>query len=175
MALTEQEILRVLMQNRDRVAAAAWIIVRDAQAAEDIFQNVVIKAITKEVVFRMPGETLSWAFITARREAIDWLRRHRKEMTAPTAEVLDLLEQDWVVNEHHEDGRAEALRACLEQLPEKSRHLLRLRYFDGHPCDVVATQLGTRINAIYKRLSRLHLALRDCVEVRMTRMGASEP
>lgn len=75
MALSEQDILRILMKSRDRIAAAAWVVVRDAQAAEDIFQNVAIKAMTKDVAFAADGAVLSWAFVTARREGIDWVRR----------------------------------------------------------------------------------------------------
>ena len=51
MALLEHDILRILMHSRDRIAAAAWIVVRDGQASEDIFQNVAIKAMTKQVCF----------------------------------------------------------------------------------------------------------------------------
>jgi len=69
MTLSEQDILRIVMKTRDRIAAAAWIVVRDAHAAEDIFQNVTLKALKQEVHFPAEGALLSWAFITARRAA----------------------------------------------------------------------------------------------------------
>ena len=47
------------MKSRDRIAAAAWVVVRDAQTAEDVFQNVALKAITKEVSFDAEGAVLS--------------------------------------------------------------------------------------------------------------------
>ena len=68
MTISEQDILGMLMKSRDRIAAAAWVVVRDAHAAEDIFQNVALKALTKEVNFGSEGVVLSWAFISARRE-----------------------------------------------------------------------------------------------------------
>jgi len=168
MAFSEQDILRTLMKSRDRIAAAAWLVVRDAQAAEDIFQNVALKAITKDVCFEAEGAVLSWAFVTARREGIDWLRRHRNERFGLETEILDLVEQQWL-SEHSAVGgaRMEALRECLAAMPQKSRHLLRLRYFDGYSCREVAEQLGAELNAIYKRLSRLHHGLRRCVELRL--------
>lgn len=167
MTLSEQEILRVLMKSRDRIAASAWVVVRDAHAAEDIFQNVVIKAMTKEVIFDAIGAVLSWAFITARREGIDWIRRHRNELPSLDTEILELLEREWLSAGNREDSRTEALRECLKELPEKSRRLLHLRYCDGHACHDVAEKLGAGLDAIYKRLSRLHLALKECVEVRL--------
>ncbi|MHC4166693.1 MAG: RNA polymerase sigma factor [Planctomycetota bacterium] len=175
MTISEQDILRTLLKSRDRIAAAAWVVVRDAHAAEDIFQNVVLKALTKEVSFEATGAVLSWAFITARREGIDWLRRHRRELTGLDSELLGLLEQEWL-SETADCGeqRMEALRACLKTLPDKSRRLLRLRYFEGDSCGEVAKKLGTELNAVYKRLSRLHKGLRGCIEIRLNESEARE-
>jgi len=36
MPLSEKEILRFLMQSRERISAAAWLVVKDAHVAEDI-------------------------------------------------------------------------------------------------------------------------------------------
>lgn len=175
MAISEQDILRTLMKSRDRIAAAAWVVVRDAHAAEDIFQNVAIKALTKEVNFESEGAVLSWAFITARREGIDWLRRHRKEWTGLDSEVLELLEQEWLSEStHYGAARMKALRVCLKQLPEKSSRLLRLRYFEGHSCRDVAIKFGTELNVIYKRLFRLHKHLKECIEFRLDKSEVTE-
>ena len=175
MAISEQDILRTLMKSRDRIAAAAWVVVRDAHAAEDIFQNVVLKALTKEVSFEAEGAVLSWAFITARREGIDWLRRHRKESTGLDPEILELLEQEWLSETARSgEARMEALRACLRTLPEKSSLLLRLRYFECNSCREVAKKLGTGLDAVYKRLSRLHQGLKECIEIRLDELKETE-
>ena len=95
MTLTEQEVLQALMKARTRVSAAAWLVVRDTHAAEDIFQNVAVKAMTRDVTFDNESALLSWALITARREGIDWLRRHKREACGLDAGILDLLEREW--------------------------------------------------------------------------------
>jgi RNA polymerase sigma-70 factor (ECF subfamily) len=175
MAISEQDILRTLMKSRDRIATAAWVVVRDAQAEEDIFQDVVLKALTKEVSFEVEGALLSWAFITARRGGIDWLRRHRKELTGLGSEILELLEQEWLCETARiGEARMEALRVCLKTLPEKSSLLLRLRYFEGNSCGEVAKKLGTGLNVLYKRLSRLHKGLKECIELRLNKSEATE-
>ena len=175
MKISEQEILRTLMKSRDRIAAAAWVVVRDAHAAEDIFQDVVLKALTKEVSFEAEGAVLSWAFITARRGGIDWLRRHRREWTGLHSEILEMLEHEWLSETaHHGEQRMEALCACLKKLPAKSSRLLRLRYFEGKSCGEVAEKLGTELNAVYKRLSRLHRGLKECIDIRLNESKATE-
>ena len=175
MTISEQDILRILMKSRDRIAAAAWVVVRDAHAAEDIFQDVALKALVKEVSFEAEGAVLSWAFITARREGIDWLRRHRRELTGLDPEILELLEQEWLSETVRSgEARMEALRVCLKTLPEKSSLLLRLRYFEDNSCGEVATKLGAGLNVVYKRLSRLHRGLKECIELRLDKSEAIE-
>lgn len=158
------------MKSRERIAAATWLVVKDAHVAEDIFQNVVIKALTKEVSFDAEGPLLSWAIITAKREGIDWLRKHCRESVGIDGEILDLIASDWESGtlSAPEGTRVEALRTCVEQLPEKSRKLLRLRYDHGHSCGEIAEQADAKLDAIYKRLSRIHAGLRQCIETRMT-------
>ena len=176
MKLTEQEVLQVLMKSRTRISAAAWVVVHDAHAAEDIFQNVALKAMTREVSFETEGALLSWAFITARREGIDWLRRHRRETHCLDSEILEVLEQEWLTAPTRPSGeRIEALQDCLESAPESARRILRLRYFDGCSCEEVAEQMGIGLNAIYKRVSRLHESLRECIERKLGNSGVAGP
>lgn len=168
MNLSEQEILQALMKWRARLSAAAWVLMRDTHAAEDVFQNVALKAMTREVRFESEAALVSWAFITARREGIDWLRRHRTEALGLSEDILALLEQEWRSASPQPSGaRVDALRECLAAAPPSARQLLRLRYFDGYSCEEVAEQLGIGLDAIYKRISRLHESLRECIEGRL--------
>ena len=172
--LSEPDILQTLMKWRTRVSAAAWVVVRDAHAAEDIFQNVALKAMTREVSFENEAALMSWAFITARREGIDWLRRHQRETLCLEADILELLEHEWQSEAAHPVGtKVEALQDCLAAAPESARRLLKLRYFDGYSCEEVAEQMGLGLNAIYKRISRLHESLKDCIEGKLSNAGAT--
>lgn len=169
MPLEHNEIMRLLFGARMRLSAAAWTITRDSHAAEDIFQNVALKALTKDVSFEHEGALLSWATVSARREAIDWLRHRKPEVPMLGTDVLNLLDADTVAKEStsSEKGRIGALRDCIENVPGKSRRLMELRYFDGCSCDEVANQTGIGLDAVYQRLSRLHRQLRKCVEQRL--------
>lgn len=165
MPLTEAVVLQTLMKWRARVSAAAWVVTRDSHAAEDIFQNVAIKAMTRDVSFESEGALLSWAFITARREAIDDSRRFHRQPDCLSPKLLELMEREWLDRPIQPAGeRIDALRDCLASAPEDARKLLKLRYFDGRRCDDVAQQMGLGLNVIYKRLSRLHESLKQCIE-----------
>ncbi len=175
MALSHEEIMRSLFAARSRLSAAAWVVVRDAQAAEDLFQNVALKAMTKNVVFEHEGALLSWATVSIRREAIDWIRRRRPELPGLDPDVLDLLDADAQASAVADSGRVGALRDCLEAVPEPARRLLELRYFDGHTCGEVARRAGLGLDAVYQRLSRLHRQLRACIEQRLAAGAEAVP
>ena len=59
--------MRILFAARVRLSAAIWVVVREAQTAEDIFQNMAVKALNRDLVFEHEAEVLSWAQVTARR------------------------------------------------------------------------------------------------------------
>jgi RNA polymerase sigma-70 factor (ECF subfamily) len=168
MPLSEKEILRFLMQSRERISAAAWLVVKDAHVAEDIFQNTVLKAVTKDVSFEAEAALFSWAFITARRDSLNWCRKHGRESVGIDEDILTLIHQDWQ-NDHlnPKGNRFELLRDCMEELPQKSEKILRLRYFQGLSCGEIADSISITLDAVYKRLSRIQNSLRKCVELKM--------
>ena len=172
MPLSEKEILRFLMQSRERISAAAWLVVKDAHVAEDIFQNTVLKAVTKDVNFEAEAALFSWAFITARRNSLNWIRKHRRESVGFDEDILTLIHQDWQ-NDHlnPKGNRFEVLRDCMEELPQKSEKILRLRYFEGLSCGEIADSISITLDAVYKRISRIQNSLRKCVELKMEAGG----
>lgn len=172
MPFTESVILQILMKWRSRISAAAWVIIRDAHAAEDIFQNVALKALTKDVTFDSESQLLSWAFVTSRRNAIDWLRSQRREESVLQSmlahDVLNRLDHDWQAEGSSPgQSRISAMEDCLKSTTEEARELLRLRYSEGFSCEEASAKLGIGLNAVYKRLSRLHESLRQCIEGRL--------
>ena len=79
MPLSQEDIVRIVFGDRSRLTAAAWVVVRDAAAAEDLFQMAAIKAVTGRNAFESEGHLLSWVRVTVRHAAIDWLRKRRPE------------------------------------------------------------------------------------------------
>ena len=164
MKLSEVIILQTLLGARTRLSAAVWLVVRDTHGAEDIFQDITLKAMRGSASFESEAALLSWAFITARRQGIDWLRKHQRESVGLGEGVLELLDREWQSDAPASGPRLDALAECLEQQPDAARELLRLRYHDGFGCDAVAARIGIGLEAVYQRLSRAHRSLRLCVE-----------
>ena len=52
----------------------------------------------------------------------------------------------------------------LEELSEKSRQIIRMRYFDGLAGIRVAEKLGRKPETVYKSLQRIYVTLAQCIE-----------
>jgi len=61
------------------------------------------------------------------------------------------------------DERREALAGCIEKLSSRDRDLLLRRFVDGATTQSTAAQVGRSVDAVYKALARIRLALFDCV------------
>ena len=67
--------------------------------------------------------------------------------------------------------RSEALTRCLDELTDKARQIVRLRYVEGMRAIDIARQLNRQANAIYVALSRAYRALAECIERRLAEEG----
>ncbi len=180
MTLVQEKIVRTMMASRLRICSAVWLVTRDHHAAEDVFQNIAVKALAADLEFEGEAQLVSWALISARHEALNWIRARKHRMLVLDDEVLGLMEAEWVRSTDGLGGaRVEALRDCLERVPEDSRRLLHLRYFEGRSCADAARILKANLETVYQRLSRLHRALRKCIDLRMAidehQTGAEAP
>jgi RNA polymerase sigma-70 factor (ECF subfamily) len=164
--LTQDEIIRSLFAHRARLSSAVWMVVRDVHLAEDVFQEVMVKAAARLEPFDHEAHLLAWSRVTGRHLALNLLRQRNRGWVVLNEETLDLLDADWA-SSPMPSARVEALQDCLETMPAGPRRMLDLRYAEGHSCEEVARTFGLNLDAAYQRLSRLHRALRDCVEQKL--------
>ena len=84
-----------LLADRSKLLAYIWSIVRDFHATEDVFQEVVVAAMSHAEEIKDTEHLLSWARQAARFRGIDWLRRQKRQPLLLDDDVLDLLEGQW--------------------------------------------------------------------------------
>jgi RNA polymerase sigma factor (sigma-70 family) len=172
MILEADQIVQVLLRERLRITAVATAIVRDVHAADDIFQQVVLRALEDRGQFRDTDHLLAWALRASRHRAID-LGRHRRLVSLPD-HVLDLLEAQWAdPSPAAWSDRLEALHRCVGGLATRAREMLQMKYGEGFTAPVIAGKLQRSPDAIYQSLSRIHRALRTCVQKEMERLESS--
>ena len=165
--MTEELLVKTLLDARPRLVAGAFAVVRDVHSAEDVFQEVLLRALRMRESFSDEGGVLAWARVTARNLGIDQVRRAGRLDEILSELALDALDARLEETADSQRQRVEAMRVCLEKLPDESRLLLRMRYDEGRKAAELARLLRRNETAIYKALSRLHQALRQCIKQRL--------
>lgn len=146
--------------------------VRDERAAEDIVQEVLVKAYTSQETLKEPSKLRPWLYQITRNTIIDYFRSQRPSVTIPD----ELVHEDT----READNRAQReLARCLvpllDELPKPYRQALRLAEFEGITQREVASRLGLSLSGAKSRVQRGRKMLREvllkCCRVELDRRG----
>jgi RNA polymerase sigma-70 factor (ECF subfamily) len=165
LGLTEKELVQQLLQERARLVAYIWSIVRDAHLAEDVFQEVSLLAVSKRGEIEHIAAFPTWLRKAARLHALEGMRKAGRAGSVLGNEVLDALDRAW--EEKQADSVAErsaALQHCLERLTPRSRQIVALRYHGKLSGQEVARKMKVEAHSLYVALGRIHKTLRDCMQ-----------
>jgi RNA polymerase sigma-70 factor, ECF subfamily len=156
----------ILLAERLPLTAFFACVTRDYHLAEDVFQEVCVKAVARAVTFDSPAHLMNWARLTGKNRAIDILRARDGRYVGLSDAMLACLAEEWPP-QTRADSMREALARCLTQITPNNRELLRLRYFERRNCADVAAIMGRKIETVYQALARLHKTLGDCIRARL--------
>ena len=91
--------------------------------------------------------------------------RHRRILNEGLSQhLLEFSEQE---EEQFGAGDVSALRDCVEQLPNRSRELVRSRYYEGWNATVLADKFEMKAATIRQTLLRIRRQLYQCINQRM--------
>lgn len=159
----------MLLSWRGSLVQYGLIITRDYHASEDIYQNLVLKVMNVHLEFDNELKLMVWSRKVVYSESCDWLRKQGRELTWEDNRIYELLNSENAVDQSNAirySNWSEILEDCLSRLNEESKRLLNLRYDKSRRCGEVAELLGLSIESVYKRLSRIHMMLRDCFKTK---------
>lgn len=138
---------------RPAVYAICLANVRNPHDAEDVMQEVFLKAWKGIGSLRDSGAGRAWLLQIARRMCIDHYRRK-----PPAGHPLP---EDVAAAPASDGLRVERLHEAIAKLPPDYREAITLYYLDGRNCAGVAEVLGASEQAIRTRLVRGRLMLHD--------------
>jgi RNA polymerase sigma-70 factor, ECF subfamily len=143
-----------------RAHRAAFLVVGDAAAAEDIAQESFLAAVRALDRFDRRRPFGPWLHRIVVNRAIDWARARalRRELAADDA-------PEPAAHEREPAGRAEELAAALADLGPEQRAVIVLRYLldytPGEISDLLELQRGTVNSRLRRGLDRLEAALAE--------------
>jgi RNA polymerase sigma-70 factor (ECF subfamily) len=168
-AAGEAEAFGALVERYEDVAfRAAYLIVRDASAAEDVAQEAFIRAYRQLRSFRQGDPFQPWLLRIVTNLALNDVRARRRRggLTERFARTLGReLAAPPDVQVAAEDDASTLQRAIAELAPD-DRVVLHLRYFLDLPEREIAEAIGKPAGTVKSRLHRATRRLRAVVEMR---------
>lgn len=189
-ARTDESLLLQYRSQRDRRAFAVLVYryekelfnylrhyLGDAKMAEDVFQDTFLQVHLKCDQFAPGRRVRPWLYTVATNRAIDLQRRNRRHRAAsldreskshagsePRA-LVELLEssQPGPAEEAQWAERRKQVRQAVESLPEPTRQVVILVYFQGlkyrEAADVLSVPLGTVKSRLHAAIEKLRETL----------------
>lgn len=143
-------------------------IARDPVAAEDLAQDVLLKAFVALPSFRLDASFSTWLYKVTVRRCQDWQRladrERRKVVDADPGAVMEP-HTDTPERRLLDKERAAQLRLLVDELREPYRTVTRLFYLEGRTYQDIADRTGTPPRTIESQLYRARLMMRRRGEV----------
>lgn len=151
-----EEFAEIVPQFLDDVYRYAYHLTGDRFQAEDLTQEVFLRAQRKWHQLRSRDHLWPWLTAICRRIFLNRMRKHRRECPV-SPDSLD----HRPAQEMEQTGLdAEHLARALATLSPRSRVLLMMFYFEGLSYRQIASRLGLPIGTVMSGLSRAKMQLR---------------
>ncbi len=138
------ETEQILTDNYERYYRLAYSYMRNEDDALDVVQESAYRAIRDCRKVRNKDYLSTWIYRIVVNTALDMLRRKKKETT--TEELPEIPVED--------QYRDLELQTVLNQLDDKSRTIILLRYFEDLKLEDIADIVGDNLNTVKARLYR---------------------
>jgi RNA polymerase sigma-70 factor (ECF subfamily) len=159
-------VQQLFVRHQAKVRSLALALTSDFSIAEDIVQETFLTASAKANDFRPDTNFVSWVLTIARLKILERRRSDRRL----SRQVIESLAASMAPADF-DDDRLGPLHQCIDELPTKSRELIRLRYFSQHGPGEIAALLGRSAVGVNAALVKIRAALRECVHKKMTEQG----
>jgi RNA polymerase sigma factor (sigma-70 family) len=183
-AASERELIRsyldgnhsslqtLIERHQNRLYSYIFLLVKDKQLADDIFQDTFIKVINtlKLGNYKDEGKFIQWVMRIAHNLVIDHFRKSKKipiiDSTKPDFDVFDTInhtdpsvEERMVLTQIHSD-----VRQLLHHLPDEQKEVIFLRCYAGLSFKDIAEQTEVSINTALGRMRYALINLRKIIE-----------
>ncbi len=147
----------------------------DAEAAKEVVQSTLIKAMRNLESYRAEAAMFTWLCQIARRQIVDYLRsvkRHSDrivlvEDSSEMQAVLESIAAPASTEPTHGYSAEETRRivqSVLDRLPNRYGDVLEWKYIEGRSVEEIATALGVGHLAVQSQLARARAAFRSALE-----------
>ena len=173
MNIAETHAAQVFLSHHDFVKGVALKYAPWPGLMEDITQQVFLEFMAKESQWDLSKDARPLLATMTRHIAMrQWRERTRQQpdVVQKLADHIRLLAEEREVPPRYEEEIG-VLRSCLQKLPEKSRELVELYYYNDIGTPQIAEQINMKADTVCRALSRVREKLRECIQQSMNQEG----
>jgi RNA polymerase sigma-70 factor (ECF subfamily) len=156
--MSTAEFNQLLVSNADFLKPFAVTLTRDSDAAKDLFQETLFRALSNKDKYNVGTNIKAWLYTIMRNIFINNYRRRAKQQTifdsTPNEFLLNSSTGAQLPNQAESTLRLKDIQAAIHNLPEIFRNPFLL-YFDGYKYHEIAELLEEPLGTIK---SRIHFA-----------------
>lgn len=164
----------LVTRHRDRVYTYIYLIVKNHQLSEDLFQDTFIKVIRSLRLgkYQDNGKFLAWVLRIAHNLVIDHFRKEKQNNTFSKDDYeLDIFNSAKYCEETYEDELVRKqihadIRNLVDELPDDQREVVILRHYKGLSFKEIANQTDVSINTALGRMRYALINMRKTIEDR---------
>ena len=156
------EIASLLEPQIPALRRYAWALLREHEAADDLVQDTLERAISRWSQRRHEGDLRAWLFAIQRNLFLNGLRQRKARGTQVGEEALNEIQAPGTDPESHLGLRD--IFTGLDALSEEQRSLLLLVGVEDLSYEQAAKVLGIPLGTVMSRLSRARARLREFME-----------
>ncbi len=152
-ASIESEANRLVEAYADTILRVSYTYLHSTQDAEDICQDVLLKAINRAERFESTEHERAWIIRVAINAAKDLLRRQSGRATVALDDIAEPVAPARAT-EHELEARSESVLERVMALPLEYREAIYLHYYEGYSIKQIAAIVHASESAVATRLSR---------------------
>ncbi len=153
------QLTEYLIDNQNKFYRLAYSYVRNKDAAMDIVQNAICKALENYHTIRNAKYISTWFYRVLVNESLSFIKKNDREILyEPNA-----LTEDVYIEQAYEPSLE--LYKEIDQLPEHLKTIIILHYYEGMTLKQIAQVTNTNISTVktrlYASLKRLKLSIKE--------------
>lgn len=124
-------------------------ILNNHEDADDVLQDVLVKAWRGLKNFRGDSAIYSWLYRIGTNECISYLKKRQKNVSVSIHKDENGYEETIEANGDVDTAKTlKLLQKALDALPQKQKQVFCLRYYDEMSYNEISEQLGTSVGAL---------------------------
>lgn len=157
-----------MTENREQFYRLAYSHVRNREAALDIVQNAIVKALENYASMQKPEYMRTWFYRILVNECYGFLRKNRWELSYDSEKLSSLVKESNGEQMRGEDQISYEVYERIRKLPDKIKTVIILRFYEDMKLEEISRVTGAGLSTVkyrlYTGLKKLEKSLKEGAE-----------